>query len=200
MGRIAAIDLRRRSVELASNLLDRHLGAGCSGLESRHRRHLLPARPIHRRADAFVSIDDDALVGRHINADGPGILVAALNRQLMMARGNQQFLLPTPLVVKFVAVANIKYRGILAIQEDGGTVGTFQRNASPRPRNVPGYCLHRNVEDHSFMRLDRYRAGFGLKSVVVQIDFVLTRRETNVVTFRVHDRCAVSVDMSLRRS
>ncbi len=68
------------------------------------------------------------------------------------------------------------------------------------PETVAGDRLHRNIDDRGLMRLDRYVAGFRLIAVVVQIDFMLSRRETNVVTFRFHDGFTVGIDISFTRS
>ena len=111
---IAAINLRARGRKLAGDLLDRYLSAGHAGFEPRQRLQLLAARPRHGLAHAFVSIHHNALIRLDIDLGRPHLGVAVHHGQLIFSRGDDQFLLPNPFVVEFVAMSN-KKGGFLAI-------------------------------------------------------------------------------------
>ena len=67
------------------------------------------------------------------------------------------------------------------------------------PDTSAGDRLHRNIDNRGLMRCDRNVAGFRFIAVVIQIDLMISRRETNMVTFRVHDRLTIDINVCLRR-
>ena len=88
----------------------------------------------------------------------------------------------TNVVVEFLNASHEERRRILAVQQDRGTVGAFNRDGTPGAGNGSGDGLHRDVDLGRVVRGDRHGAGLRPEAVVVDVDLVVAGCEGNVVT------------------
>src|SRR6185437_11841627 len=192
---LATIDIFIRNAEVAGGGRHGDLGAGESGLESRDILELFAALPIDRLLHILGQVHYRFLVGLDFHVTGPNCLALVSDRNVMSAGRQKQVLVPHPVVIHFVNVADeIVRRGSVGENSSAGV--TLEQEVAKRTADRATLWIEFHIQWSGLSGLDVDVLGRDLVPVIDDHDRMLASREFYRVA-SVADCIAIHEDIGL---